>query len=426
MAAATGDLRWETRYRTFEPQLDAAINEAIKLTLQVHGKKATVQTVANIALMEMENQAFDLVRQGRTDEALAILFSDKYETNKQIYAEGMTEFTTILKQATNDTLNANKLRSYLTIGSAIIVFAISFIAWIVVVRNINTWRKVLSMEIADRKEAQVGLKQYAKDLENSNNDLDDFAYIASHDLKEPLRGIANYAGFLIEDYQDKLDDDGRAKLETLQRLASRMETLIDSLLFYSRLGRTDLAYQNTDLNEVVQEVLESLHIVLTEKDVEIRKPMSLPTIRCDHVRMAEIYRNLISNAMKYNDKSEKWIEIGFRETQDSIGQQGDKAIGQPTAFYVRDNGIGIRDNHQDKIFTIFKRLHGRHKYGGGIGAGLTIVKKIVERHGGRIWVESTYGKGTTFFFTLENTGIYDEVTVADEVKIQNKLKRSSK
>jgi len=174
------------------------------------------------------------------------------------------------------------------------------------------------------------------------------------------------------------------------RLTRRMETLIDSLLQYSRLGRVDLAIDRVDLNEIVAEILDSLAISLREEKVDVRAPRPLPVVRADRVRVGEIFYNLIVNAMKYNDKAEKWIEVGWRESP-----------GGPAVFYVRDNGIGIPEKHQDAVFRIFKRLHGRDKYGGGTGAGLTIVKKIVERHHGRIWVESSAGEGTAFYFTLQ-------------------------
>jgi len=233
-----------------------------------------------------------------------------------------------------------------------------------------------------------------EELHQSNKELDDFAYIASHDLKEPLRGIHNFSNFLLEDYADKLDDDGRSKLETLMRLTRRMETLIDSLLQFSRLGRVDLAMDRVDLNAIVAEALESLAITLQEEKVEIRLPRPLPTVRADRVRVGEIFANLIVNAVKYNDKPQKWIEIGAL-------QNGSQAGGKAPVFYVRDNGIGIPEKHYDAVFRIFKRLHSRDKFGGGTGAGLTIVKKIVERHQGRIWLESTPGEGTTFYFTLQ-------------------------
>ncbi len=233
------------------------------------------------------------------------------------------------------------------------------------------------------------LAQRNEELHQSNKELDDFAYIASHDLKEPLRGIHNFSNFLLEDYADKLDDDGRSKLETLMRLTRRMEDLIDSLLQFSRLGRVDLAMERVDLNAVVAEVLDSLAITLKEEKVEVRIPRPLPRVHADRVRVGEIFANLIVNAMKYNDKPQKWIEIGTVRN------------GEAPVFYVRDNGIGIPDKHYDAVFRIFKRLHGRDKFGGGTGAGLTIVKKIVERHRGRIWLESSPGEGTTFYFTLQ-------------------------
>jgi chemotaxis family two-component system sensor kinase Cph1 len=227
------------------------------------------------------------------------------------------------------------------------------------------------------------------ELERSNQELDAFAYIASHDLKEPLRGIHNYSNFLIEDYGEILDEEGKDKLKTLIRLTQRMEDLIDSLLYFSRLGRVDLSMQPTDLNTVLYRVLDLLSPRIEQTNIEIRIPKPLPTVYCDHVQVGEVFNNLIANAIKYNDKADKWIEIGYITPSGAL------------TFYVRDNGIGIREKHYESIFRIFKRLHGPNKYGGGTGAGLTIAKKIVERHGGKIWVESTYGEGSTFYFTLE-------------------------
>jgi PAS domain S-box-containing protein len=250
-------------------------------------------------------------------------------------------------------------------------------------------------DITERRKAEEQLRYYAQELKEnnaelarSNQELDDFAYIASHDLKEPLRGIHNYATFLLEDYQGKLDEEGTSKLQTLTRLAQRMESLIDSLLQFSRVGRVEICTQAVDLNDLLQSALEPLQIMLEEERVEIRVPRRLPKATCDRVRMGEVFHNLITNAIKYNDKPAKWVEVGYRE-------------GTPTVFYVRDNGIGIPEKHYENVFRIFKRLHGRDKYGGGTGAGLTIVKKIVERHRGRIWIESQLGEGTTFCFTIE-------------------------
>ncbi len=287
-------------------------------------------------------------------------------------------------------------------------------------------------DITQRKKAEEALVKAYGDLQGrsddlteaneklsrSNQELDDFAYIASHDLKEPLRGIHNYSTFLIEDYSDKIDEEGVSKLNTLVRLTQRMETLINSLLYFSRVGRVDLAIQETDLNDGIHGVLDSLCVTLEEKDIDVRIPRTLPTIVCDQTRVIEVFRNLITNAMKYNDKNKKWIEIGYLQNEETkmapqapdemanttkyLTGDNENSLATPKLiFYVRDNGIGIKEKHMDSVFRIFKRLHGHDKFGGGTGAGLTIVKKIVERHEGRIWVDSTFGEGTTFYFTLQ-------------------------
>lgn len=231
------------------------------------------------------------------------------------------------------------------------------------------------------------------ELQRRNEDLDSFAYIASHDLKEPLRGIHNYANFLMEDYAEILDKDGVVKLQTLVRLTQRMEDLINSLLYFSRLGSTDLMRQTVNLDELVQQTIATLTITRPQNEVEFRIPQRLPSIECDLSQMNDLFTNLISNAIKYNNKAQKWIEIGF------IAREEASDLDLLT-FYVRDNGIGIPPEHLDKIFQIFRRLHGRDDFGGGTGVGLTIARKIVERHKGRIWVESIPDLGSTFYFEL--------------------------
>lgn len=232
-----------------------------------------------------------------------------------------------------------------------------------------------------------------QELTRSNSELDAFAYVASHDLKEPLRGIHNYSSFLIEDYGSILNEDGVSKLQTLMRLAQRMENLINSLLHYSRLGRVELILNETDLNELLNTIIETIKISFKEQQIDISIPHRLPIIKCDRIQLGELFTNLITNAIKYNDKPIKSIEIGWQQEETLPHQSYWK-------FYVKDNGIGIREKHQEVIFRIFKRLHPANCYGGGTGAGLTIAQKIVERHHGKIWVESTYGQGSSFYFTI--------------------------
>jgi PAS domain S-box-containing protein len=246
-------------------------------------------------------------------------------------------------------------------------------------------------DIQARKEMEAVLRERTEMLVRSNKELDDFAYIASHDLKEPLRGIMSYSTFLLEDYGSQLDAEGREKLKTMGDLAGRLSTLTDDLLTFSRVGRLELARRPVDLNKLVEDVLATLKLSLEREKVKVYIPSPLPTVVCDAVRMREVYYNLISNALKYNNKEEKWLEIGMLHRWNDPAQ---------TVFYICDNGIGIRDKHLDKVFTMFKRLHSGNKFGGGTGAGLAIVKKIIERHGGHIWLESAEGEGTIFFFTL--------------------------
>jgi signal transduction histidine kinase len=265
--------------------------------------------------------------------------------------------------------------------------------------------QALSRENVERRRAEQTLKRSMEQLERSNRELEDFAYISSHDLREPLRGIHNYASFLLEDYAERLDDEGQAKLYTLAQLSQRMDSLIDALLHYSRVGSLDLAMDDIDLNRILAEVLDSLDKLLHEAGIEVRVPAPLPTVRCDKVGISEVFRNLIGNAMQYNDKPHKWIEIGCidhdQQTRHTVEGQASKAsLGACQVLYVRDNGIGILQKHHEAIFRIFKRLHGRDKYGGGVGVGLTMVRRIIERHEGRIWVESSPGQGATFYFTI--------------------------
>ena len=238
-------------------------------------------------------------------------------------------------------------------------------------------------------------RAYMIELERSNQELDDFAYIASHDLKEPLRGLFNHAAFLLEDYQDKIDGDGVRRLNRLGQLCQRMERLINDLMYFSRLGRADLAMRETDPNAVIVEIQQMMETLLTERHARIVVPRVLPKIVCDKTGVTEVFRNLITNAVKYNGSSERLVEIGFLQSVDrSEGPERN-------VFYVRDNGIGIDPSFHQEIFRIFKRLQNSSDGSdNGTGVGLTFVKKIVERHGGHVWLASEPGKGTVFYFNL--------------------------
>ena len=248
----------------------------------------------------------------------------------------------------------------------------------------------LIRDISERKRREQEREQLIEALKLTNQELDDFAYIASHDLKEPLRGLANNARFLEEDYGEKLDDGGKNRLKRMRYLCIRMESLINDLLYVSRLGRQELAIRDTDLNSVVTEIVQLMEPVLEEQHATIVVPHPLPHYECDHVRVQELFRNLITNAVKYNQSPVKRIEVGHLH----------EYKGYKDVFYVKDNGVGIDPRFHSEVFRIFKRLNAEPDDIKGTGSGLTFVKKIVERHNGSVWIESALGEGATFYFTL--------------------------
>ncbi|NEP45359.1 MAG: cyanobacterial phytochrome A, partial [Okeania sp. SIO2H7] len=241
-----------------------------------------------------------------------------------------------------------------------------------------------------------------RELQRSNRELTAFAYAAAHDLKEPLRGIYNYANVLKEDYGLTLEAEGLEYLEEIQGFAQRMETLINALLRISQLRQTTLNVISTDLNTLLEQTIALIHASQPHLEFDVKVPHRLPTVDCDPVLVSEVFRNLLSNALKYNERTEKRIEVG------AIKHQSDNSeSGHGFTFYVKDNGIGIREKHLSLVFKLFKRLHPQECYGGGAGVGLAVVNQIIERHGGTIWAESMLGEGSTFYFTLDASTISD-------------------
>ncbi|RSK51420.1 ATP-binding protein [Hymenobacter rigui] len=291
----------------------------------------------------------------------------------------------------------------------------SFAAWSESVENTASEWKPLEVDAAQEIRLRIAdirlrlfneiqerahtLTRLNAELERSNDELDSFAYVASHDLKEPLRGIHNYSIFLLEDYADKLDADGVHKLETLVRLSQRMEALIESLLQLSRVGRLEPELQPVDVNLVLREVTEILRPRLEQTGVQLTVASPLPTVHADPVRLREVFNNLLTNAMRYNDSDVKTVEVGVASGK-VVGPRGPINSAEYHVLYVRDNGIGIDPRHHESIFKIFKRLHSQEKYGGGTGAGLAIAKKMIEKNGGQLWVESQPKAGSTFFFSV--------------------------
>lgn len=250
-------------------------------------------------------------------------------------------------------------------------------------------------DITERKNTELKASLYLEELERSNQELDDFAYIACHDLKEPLRAINNHACSVLGSYASELDETADRKLNRMVFLTKRMEILIDDLLKFSRLGKSDCEAEPTNLNDLVHEEIAILRYSDDVCSTKIKILNELPTLNCNRPNAAIIFRNLIANGIKYNDSEVIEIGIGFRDSMEHEGKD------LRNVFFVKDNGIGIDAAFHDSIFGMFKRLNGEKAYGPGSGAGLAFVKRIITQNNGTIFLRSVPGKGSTFYFTLE-------------------------
>ncbi len=245
----------------------------------------------------------------------------------------------------------------------------------------------LQQELTDRQRAEKKLEHYATELERSNRELEQFAYIASHDLQEPLRMVTSYLQLLERRYKDKLDQDADDFITYAVDGATRMRMLINDLLTYSRVSTHAKPFEPTDCSEVLNHALSNLSIAIEESEATITCD-DLPTVEVDATQLTQVFQNLISNAIKFHKPdAPPCIHISAERQEDTW------------RFSVRDNGIGIAPEHSERIFLIFQRLHTREEYP-GTGIGLAVCKKIAERHGGRIWVTSKPGAGSTFYFTV--------------------------
>ena len=244
----------------------------------------------------------------------------------------------------------------------------------------------ISVDITERKHAQETLTQQARELERSNSELEQFAYVASHDLQEPLRMVVSYVQLLARRYKGKLEGDADDFIGFAVDGAVRMQQLINDLLSYSRVSTRGGTFQPVDCNQALDRAVANLKVAIGESGATIlRQP--LPKIQGDPTQLAQLFQNLIGNAVKFRGPEAPVVSV---EAKQEAGHW---------LISVRDNGIGMESEYLDRIFIIFQRLHSKGEYP-GTGIGLAICKKIVERHGGRIWAESQPGQGTTFHFTF--------------------------
>ncbi len=244
----------------------------------------------------------------------------------------------------------------------------------------------MGIDVTERKQAEDALKQTLTDLTSSNADLEHFAYVASHDLQEPLRSVASALQMLEKKHKGTLGKDSDQLIHYAVDSAKKMKALISDLLIYSRLSTRGQPFGKVNVQEVVGQTILNLRNLIEEKDVEITFDQ-LPTVRADSIQLLQVFQNLIGNAVKFGPTESARVHV-------SVEKQGSEWI-----FSVQDNGIGIKSEYFDRIFVIFQQLNKKGSFH-GTGMGLAIVKKIVERHRGRVWVESEVGVGSKFCFTI--------------------------
>jgi hypothetical protein len=237
-----------------------------------------------------------------------------------------------------------------------------------------------------RSRAEEALQTAARDLKRSNQELEQFAYVTSHDLQEPLRMVTSYLQLLEKRYRDRLGADAAEFIRYAVEGAGHMKNLISDLLGYSRLGTSTRPFAPTDCEAVLERALANLTVAVAESGATVTHD-PLPVVRSDEQEFVQLFQNLIGNALKFRSSEPPRIHLSASRS------------GKDWLFSVRDNGIGIEPRFAERIFVIFQRLHGRDEYP-GTGIGLALCKKIVERHGGKIWIESKPGEGSTFYFTL--------------------------
>ena len=337
--------------------------------------REAINGVTTLALVAAEHPAVVLL-----DVKLPDI--DGYEVCRRLKSNPATASTVVLQVSANFVERDDKVRGLEGGADGYLIEPLSPDELIATVRS------YVRLQQAEEKlaKANIELHRQAKELRRSNEDLQQFAYVVSHDLQEPLRAIGVYSELLISRYQQEADAEVQEFARYITEGVERMRTLMTDLLQYARVESQTKAVTLTDCHQIVLEVLQDLQLSVEETGAQITWD-PLPTVNADRRRLAQVLRNLLSNALKYHGPQPVRIHISASQKDGEWH------------FQVHDNGIGIDPRFADRIFVIFQRLHLRHEYP-GTGIGLAMCKKIIEQHGGRIWVESRLGEGATFFFTL--------------------------
>jgi PAS domain S-box-containing protein len=315
-------------------------------------------------------------------------FPEKDVIGCSVYQYLSTQSKEIFKKEISECQNTGKIRTFEHTAMGDYGSMREYEDYVVPIfeKNKVTSTLVVSRDITERKKAEKALLKTSEDLARSNADLVQFAYVASHDLQEPLRNITRFVQLLEKRYKGKLDQDADEFIDFIVEGTKRMQQLINDLLTYSRVNTKGEPLAPMKLEDALQRAMQNLSYVREDSGGTVTYD-EMPTIVADKLQMTQLFQNLIGNALKFHGKEAPKVEIS------AVRKDNNWIVS------VRDNGIGIDPKYKDRIFELFQRLHTREDYP-GTGIGLTIAKKIVQRHGGKIWVDSEPGKGTTFCFTI--------------------------
>jgi len=346
--------------------------EIITATSSIEGLKATLNhefalIILDVQMPEMDGyELAEAIRSQKQTEKVPITFmSAVYSTDYYVFKGYQSGAVDFIVNPVDPQVIVNKVKVFV---------------------DLDQQKRELAASLKKQQSLNDRLAETVAELKRSNKELEQFAYVASHDLQEPLRMVISYVNLLERRYKGKLDADADDFIGFATDGALRMHTLINDLLEFSRVGTKVKPFKVLETKDILTQVLSDLRLVVRESGAEVTRD-TLPRVMADSSQLKQLFQNLISNAIKFRGEAPPRIHITAEEKNGEC------------VFSVRDNGIGIAAEYHDRIFVIFQRLHGRTDYSGN-GIGLAVCKKIVERHGGRIWMESREGVGTTFYFTI--------------------------